>query len=115
MMSPPSKVVYKYTITHKLAESETSYVAFVPPSAQLLDVQYQRGHVMLWALVNPDEQCTKLIELRIFFTGEPIPAKVLDPIHWSYFKTLHGPPEGIVYHVFKSNLLTEINSPTFEG
>jgi len=87
------RAVWKYNL--KITESQH---VVMPIDAMLLSVQFQRGFLTLWALVD-DERPNERREFLIFGTGHPInhSAKML-----TYVGTAQQ--DGLVWHVFRDVL-----------
>lgn len=82
-------IIYKY-------ELEPGRNKMDIPLMQLLDIQEQNGRFVFWGLVNP-EGINKYVSIKMFWTGEEIPNKVIN--EYDYFKTIQD-HNGLVWHVF---------------
>ena len=81
--------IYKYTI-----DSSTEYIS-MPKNAKILDIQYQKSILTLWALVNPDNK-QELRVFKIYGTGWDITN--LESLN--YLKTVQD-MNNLVWHVFE--------------
>lgn len=67
----------------------------MPFGASLLTAQFQGDDLVVWALVDAEEQETKKKRFRIYGTGHPI-----EGLPGSYLATAQEPMRGLVWHVF---------------
>lgn len=81
------KVIYKYPLS--LTEENVIEAQF----EQLLDVQFQHGQLVAWAIIN-DRQPKSKILFKIFGTGGEV-----DDFPGIYLKTVQD-YEGYVWHIF---------------
>lgn len=84
------KTIWKYSI------ATTDYQELtLPNGANILTVQVQGGIPCLWALVDPEEQNSR-VKIRIFGTGHVIE----DQDELKYIGTYQLNGGGLVFHVF---------------
>lgn len=68
----------------------------LPKDSKILCVKTQKNDLCLWALVNPDENETESVKLRIAGTGHPIEEENLE-----YIDTVLMYEDNFVIHIFK--------------
>lgn len=68
----------------------------IPKGSKILCVKTQKNDLCLWALVNPDENETESVKLRIAGTGHPIEEENLE-----YIDTVLMYEDNFVIHIFK--------------
>lgn len=84
-----TRTVYKYQL-----QIEDLQEISVPAGAQFLSVQYQRGVLTLWVLVNPENAHANVM-IEIIGTGNPA-----DDYPRTYIGTAQSPVSCAVWHVF---------------
>lgn len=89
-------VVWKFRIAQPDGDGRV-YVT-LPTGAQPLSVALQGSQMVLWALVDPDEEVMTRHPLIVCNTGQPIPGL---PDHARFLGTVN--PNGIVWHVFDAS------------
>lgn len=87
------KTIYKYTLIFA-DEQEVQ----IPEGAEFLNLQLQRGNVVMWFLVDPEnEKVTK--KVATYGTGHPLRSE----IHLSKYLGSYQLCDGdLVFHVFMS-------------
>lgn len=83
--------IYKYSL--KLVEHQ---VIKLPPESGVLKVEFQRGELFIWVIVNPEFEPTEDVEFWIVGTGHSLPETSLNRI---YLDTVFY--SDIVWHVFR--------------
>ena len=68
----------------------------LPKDSKILCVKTQKNDLCLWALVNPDENETESVKLRIAGTGHPIEEENLE-----YIDSVLMYEDNFVIHIFK--------------
>ena len=69
---------------------------FEGPIMEILDVQFQNGLPVMWAIVNPAGRLKK-VETRLIWTGQSFDSEMMK--EFNYIKTLQD-DLGMVWHVF---------------
>lgn len=69
----------------------------LPIFHEFLDIQAQGDQIVIWLLVNPDEEVF-IKQFKIFATGQ----NIFCPDDYFYLKTVQM-PDGLVWHVFEVN------------
>lgn len=84
------RTIHKYAL--EITDRQT--VTF-PSPAVVLDVQFQDGKLVLWAVVDTDGDRPQTMTVRIFGTGAPF-----DGDGHTYLSTVQDDRTSLVWHVF---------------
>ena len=87
------KTIWEYEL-----KGNTEEVLNIPVSAEILDIQLQKGKPCIWMLVET-ENIKEDRFFEIFFTGEVIPYN--NNITRKYIGTYQTKSEDLVFHVFE--------------
>ena len=87
------QTIWKYKLTNSSRQT-----LFLPKGAKILTVQVQNIEVVLWVLVNPDNETEERI-IIMFGTGNPIDTIFNEKI--AYIGTFQINNGNLVYHVFE--------------
>lgn len=82
------KTIWKFLL-------EPNGVTKMPAGAEVLSVQMQDDHPVVWAMVNPDEM-TVVTQLGVYGTGHTVPD---DP--GQFIGTFQMQDGALVFHVFQ--------------
>ena len=83
------KTIYKFT----LPACTGKYLLPMQEGSKILDVQFQNGDIVIWAIVSPEKYKVNR-KIEIYFTGRSLP---VDP--GEYIGTVQS-TTGLVYHLF---------------
>ncbi|MDP9676928.1 hypothetical protein J2W97_002923 [Paenibacillus jamilae] len=86
------KTIYKY----KLNATEIQTVK-LPFESEILSAAYVAGDVVVYALVNPESEGEKFVEILVYGTGHEINK---DLSAHKFVNTVTIPESGLVFHVF---------------
>ena len=89
------KTIFKYPLTGASYQD-----LYMPTNAQILKLDTQNGTPCIWALIDPNESIER-IEIRIFYTGEPI-YEADERLH--YIGTYKQNEDSLIFHVFKLDM-----------
>lgn len=89
-------VIWKYKL--EITDSQTIRAPQTNGYYSFLDVQFQRGNLCLWVMVQPGAE-EEEIEVRIIGTGHPISAEEEKDL--CYIGTVVDERYGLVWHVFE--------------
>ncbi len=90
-----NKKIYKYNLRFSNSEKESLEL---PIDSEILSCQLQNDEIMLWVLINPNEQKTDLHFFDIFGTGHEIGCDM--GISRKFLNTLQF-ANGLVFHLFE--------------
>lgn len=94
-IKPQNNRIYKYPFGI-LSRGEFTATINNGQLSNILDIQEQADHLMLWASVDIDQMVSpQKIKVKICWTGDPEP----DLNYWIYWKTIQA-SDGLVYHVY---------------
>lgn len=93
------KTIYKYPL-QPCAEQTLS----LPLNAQILSVQWVRGTVCIYALVDRDEVEVEPRQFEIFGTGHPISPQNI-PTERYFLGTVVNSDQQLVFHIFEKKEL----------
>lgn len=89
------KTIYKYQL-----QPCSEQVLAMPVNAQILSVQWIRGTICIYALVDRDEFEVELRQFEIFGTGQPIPPQNV-PTEKYFLGTVVNRDQELVFHIFE--------------
>jgi hypothetical protein len=87
--------IFKYILGH-IDRGILSATIEGPQFINMVDVQEQGDHLVMWAIVDTVRMGSKTtIEIYSAYTGDPPPGK-----DWTYIKTIQSQFDDLVYHLF---------------
>lgn len=93
-LKPENNRIYKYPFGI-LSRGEFTATINNGQLSDILDVQEQANHLVLWASVDINQTGSQQINIKVCWTGDQEP----DLDRWVYWKTIQG-SDGLVYHVY---------------
>lgn len=89
------KTIYKYPL--ELVYEQTFAM---PKGANILSVQWIRGQICIYALVDTDENMCEKHQFLIIGTGAQISLNPIPVAHY-FLGTVHNEDQSLVFHVFE--------------
>lgn len=89
------KTIYKYPLE---PVSEQTYT--MPKGAKILSVQWIRGQVCIYALVDTEEKMSEAHQFLIIGTGHLIRPNTEPAAHY-FLGTIHNEDQSLVFHIFE--------------
>lgn len=89
------KTIYKYPL-----EWADEQAIAMPKGAKILSVQWIRGQVCIYALVDTDEKTCEAHQFLIIGTGHLIRPNTEPAAHY-FLGTVHNEDQSLVFHIFE--------------
>lgn len=89
------KTIYKYPL-----EWADKQAIAMPKGAKILSVQWIRGQVCIYALVDTDEKTCEAHQFLIIGTGHLIRPNTEPAVHY-FLGTVHNEDQSLVFHIFE--------------
>lgn len=89
------KTIYKYPL-----EWADEQAIEMPKGARILSVQWIRGSICIYALIDINEQIREAHKFLIIGTGCPIYPNTEPAVHY-FLGTVHNEDHSLVFHIFE--------------
>lgn len=93
------KAIYKYPL--ELKDEQT---IALPKGAHILSVQWIRGSICIYALVDLDAKECEARQFVIISTDQPIASDTTPVVH-NFLGTIHNDNQWLVFHVFEKHII----------